>query len=486
MKGELPEGWAKTPLPEIATREKFAIVDGPFGSDLKLSDYLDDGTVPVLTTRNLNGIYDPKAVRFISQHKFEQLKRSSVIPGDILIAKIGSIGKSSIYPGNAPTAIIPANLCKITVDHQLAYNRYIYWQIVSREFQDKLREITSATAQPAFSVKRLKTLSVKLAPLAEQDRIVERLEKVLTEIERCKERMAKIPVLLNRFRQSILASACSGHLTADWRETHCADREDSGNGDELPPGWNPVVVGDVIDDLRYGTSAKCSPQPNGSAVLRIPNIGSGIIDHSELKYARLPEAERKKLALVPGDVLMIRSNGSVSLVGKTAVVGDCEKGFAYAGYLIRLRVKPKAILPLFLHYCFASSDMRQQIEIPARSTSGVNNINSEEVRQLHLLLPPVEEQREIVQRAAKLLALADRIEDRYQGAKKQVDSLTQSILAKAFRGELVPTEADLAAREGRDYESAARLLERIRVTSTKPNTVSESGRHRRSKQQLRK
>ncbi|MFP5206456.1 MAG: restriction endonuclease subunit S [Acidobacteriota bacterium] len=341
---------------------------------------------------------------------------------------------------------------------------------------------TGTAGQLRVPTEFIKTLCIPIPPSAEQRRIEEKLEKLLAEVERCKERMAKIPVLLKRFRQSVLAAACSGCLTADWRETHCAEREDSGNGDELPPGWSPVVVGDVIDDLRYGTSAKCSPQPNGSAVLRIPNIGSGIIDHSELKYARLPEAERKKLALVPGDVLMIRSNGSVSLVGKTAVVGDCEKGFAYAGYLIRLRVKPKAILPLFLHYCFASSDMRQQIEIPARSTSGVNNINSEEVRQLHLFLPPIEEQEEIVQRAAKLLALADRVEERYQAAKKQVDSLTQSILAKAFRGELVPTEAELAAREGRDYECAEALLQRIhslKIDKPEPKGASRNRLRRR-------
>ena len=87
-------------------------------------------------------------------------------------------------------------------------------------------------------------------------------------------------------------------------------------------------------------------------------------------------------------------------------------------------------------------------------------------------LPPLPEQREIVRRVSALFALVDGIEAKLAAARKRVDALTQAVLAKAFRGELVPTEAELARREGRDFEPASALLERVRVErATVPNVA---------------
>src|SRR5262249_31311713 len=158
-------------------------------------------------------------------------------------------------------------------------------------------------------------------------------------------------------------------------------------------------------------------------VLRIPNVANGTIDHADLKYASLPPKELELLKLVPGDILLIRSNGSVSLVGKTAVVRKNEAGFAYAGYLIRLRPHRSSVEPEFLNVALGSHDIRLQIELEARSTSGVNNINGEEVRALRFILPPLAEQQEIVRRVEALFALANQIEARFQKAQSQVDQL---------------------------------------------------------------
>jgi type I restriction enzyme, S subunit len=166
--------------------------------------------------------------------------------------------------------------------------------------------------------------------------------------------------------------------------------------------------------------------------------------------------------LVPGDILMIRSNGSVSLVGKTALVSEREAGFAYAGYLIRLRADVGRVLPEYLNLSLQTHSVREQIEIPARSTSGVHNINSTEVLSLKVKLPDLDAQKATVRRVEALFKLADAIEKPVETATKRANKLTQAILAKAFRGELVPTEAELARREGRDYEPAAVLLARVK------------------------
>ena len=105
-----------------------------------------------------------------------------------------------------------------------------------------------------------------------------------------------------------------------------------------------------------------------------------------------------------GDLLFIRSNGSVDLVGRTAVVSAREAGLLFAGYLIRIRVAGQMATPRFAYLCLSQPRQRAQIEATAKSTSGVNNINSEELLALRLSLPPLEEQAEIVRRVDTLFA----------------------------------------------------------------------------------
>jgi len=104
--------------------------------------------------------------------------------------------------------------------------------------------------------------------------------------------LEKVPQILRRFRQAVLAAGCSGRLTADWRPKTNAD-----DADDLPPHWRPVCIGDVIENLKYGTAQKCSPEKRGTPVLRIPNVANGIIDLSDLKYAVLPPSRMMKKKL---------------------------------------------------------------------------------------------------------------------------------------------------------------------------------------------
>jgi type I restriction enzyme, S subunit len=110
------------------------------------------------------------------------------------------------------------------------------------------------------------------------------------------------------------------------------------------------------------------------------------------------------------------------------------------------------------------------------SDSGVN-LTQQKFLQMEITLPPLSEQQEIVRRVEKLFAFVDQIESRLKKAQSQVDRLTQSMLAKAFRGELVPTEAELAKREGRDYETAEQLLERVKAEASKALPLKELARN---------
>ncbi len=157
---------------------------------------------------------------------------------------------------------------------------------------------------------------------------------------------------------------------------------------------------------------------------------------TDLKFAELPDREARDLELVSGDVLMIRSNGTPRLVGRSVRVGSEAVGMAYAGYLMRLRADPLVVNPAYLTAALATPDIRHQVEMPLRSTSGVNNINTNEVRSLRIAVPPLEEQAEIIRRIDGLLALSDDTQQRLNAAERRVGHSSQAVLAKAFRGEL--------------------------------------------------
>ncbi len=273
-----------------------------------------------------------------------------------------------------------------------------------------------------------------VAPAAEQIRIANQLDTLLTRIQSCNDRFDAIPALLKRFRQAVCTEATTGP-------------------------WKPTTIGAVSVDLRYGTSKKCDYAATGTGVLRIPNIAErGRIDVVDLKRAEFDANEIQKLTLVEGDLLVIRSNGSVELVGKTGLVTADESGLLFAGYLMRLRVDRTKAIPAFVQLCLSAPLQRQYIERTAKSTSGVNNLNAQELRSLPMLLPPLAEQIEITNRVDALFALADRIEARANAARTHAQRLTPLVLAKAFRGELVPQDPN--------DEPASTLLTRVASPKT--------------------
>ena len=218
-------------------------------------------------------------------------------------------------------------------------------------------------------------------------------------------------------------------------------------------------LGDCLSDIKYGTSKKSHYDIEGVPVLRIPNIDTekGHLDLKDLKFSELESKEFNKLRLKVGDILIIRSNGSVSLVGQSAIVSEKEADMAYAGYLVRLRTDQKLLAP-YLNYSLSSGFLRSQIVEVARSTSGVNNINTSEIKALQIPVPTIQEQQEIVKRVEGLFAVADKIEAQYNSLKTKIDTLPQAILNKAFKGELVP--------QNPNDEPASVLLERINGIKT--------------------
>ena len=146
--------------------------------------------------------------------------------------------------------------------------------------------------------------------------------------------------------------------------------------------------------------------------------------------------EHRKIDLQTNDLLMIRSNGSVSLVGRTAIVSQANNNDTFAGYLIRLRfINPSIYRAKFLHYYLQSHNARIYIENVAKSTSGVNNINSDEISKIPIPWGDDDRIKHVVCNIDRYLSISNNICNTVDEALHQAEAMRQSILKQAFEGE---------------------------------------------------
>ena len=236
------------------------------------------------------------------------------------------------------------------------------------------------------------------------------------------ETLKKTKEQLAVYRQAVLKEAFEGTLTGH-------EKKDS------------VPLGTFVEKPRYGTSKKCdyAVTNNCVPVYRIPNIdySVGCIDHTDIKYAEFSENDLVDLKLKVGDILIIRSNGSASLVGRASMVRKNDTGGTFAGYLMRLRITDKTKMnPKYLLHFLESYNARIYIENKAKSTSGVHNINSTEISNMHIPVYEIDEQDMIVSAIEDRFSVCDSIEKTVDTALQQAEAMRQSILKKAVEGEL--------------------------------------------------
>ncbi|EDV3052532.1 restriction endonuclease subunit S [Salmonella enterica subsp. enterica] len=201
---------------------------------------------------------------------------------------------------------------------------------------------------------------------------------------------------------------------------------------ELPDGWEWVKLGNILHDIKYGTSQKCDYNISGYPVLRIPNIVKGIIDLADIKYGALTDSELKDLTLNKNDLLFIRSNGSTNIVGQSTLVPHDLKDHAYAGYIIRVRLHNEYINATYINMVMKSNLIREQIEGPIRTTTGVKNINSNELMGLLVPLPPKNEQGIIIKKINEIDTTLSNLKVSIQSAQQTqlhlADALTDAAI----------------------------------------------------------
>lgn len=199
---------------------------------------------------------------------------------------------------------------------------------------------------------------------------------------------------------------------------------------DLPESWAWSNLGLLSSDLRYGTSKKCDRDDKLVPVLRIPNVSGGRVDLDDMKFGPLDPKEVADLRLRTNDLLIIRSNGSLDIVGSFAVVPELEGDFAFAGYLVRVRIDPAYVDPRYIWYVSRSRFLRDQIEGPIRHGVGLKNVNSTELASLQFPIPPREEQERILDKLDDLFELCDRLAQRVDDSNTINFALADTLTSK--------------------------------------------------------
>ena len=224
----------------------------------------------------------------------------------------------------------------------------------------------------------------------------------------------------------------------------------------LPEGWVWASLDQLVSESCYGTSVKCSYEATGKPVLRIPNVGGGLIDLGDMKFASADLELDQSDYLKVGDVLVIRTNGSIGLVGRAAAITDeLPAQHYFASYLLRLRCVDASQVHRWVSVWLASSHGRQWIEERAASSAGQHNISLSTLLTMDVPLPSLAEQPEALALLEAALQSASVQRQALEHSLKQSTAQRQNILRAAFVGQLVPQDSS--------DEPASVLLERIRA-----------------------
>jgi type I restriction enzyme S subunit len=479
----LPEGWAEAALEELV----IYALGGEWGVSCKDGAPAGYARVSVLRGTEFRDWYADKGASAAERAvKLASVPKRALKPGDLVIEISGGgpdqpvgrilfIDEETVRQARNP--LICSNFCRQIRLHPEVNPAFVALALRYRYERGELERWQSQTTNIRnLDFKEfLSGVIVPLPPLAEQKRIVTRSDELLSQIHQMRHRLMKLPRILKRFRQSVLADAFSGRLTEDWRarrnDSEPARFSDATDWDvpeplevpEIPESWTLVALNDLISRAQYGTSKRADGDArSGVPVLRMANIQEGRIDLSHRKYIDSSE-DLQAFRLQRGDILFNRTN-SPGLVGKAAVF-DEDLEAVFASYLVRLTCDAQRVSSSFVCAWINSPWGRQWARMVRTDCVSQSNINSSKLRRMPVPTPPLSEQREIVRRIDSLFRFAEAVEVRVAAGTAQADKLAQAVLDKALRGELVPLEAELAREENRSYEPGWALLGKVQADS---------------------
>jgi type I restriction enzyme S subunit len=408
---KLPENWVETTIKEINLYKSKGVK--PFETP---ETYFESYSVPIFSEGK------PE----ITQGKEIKSSKQSVSGGEVLLCKINprinrvwQVGNHSDYEKICSSEWIIVDT-KNTIEH--AYLKHVfsapfYRMLLQSEVSGVGGSLTRARP------KIVENYNFPLPPLPEQKRIVAKLDQLFAHLEGLKARLDKIPALLKDFRQAVLTQAVTGKLTEEWREG-------KGLGE-----WVEKKLMDLCNTITDGDHQAPPKVASGIPFLVISNVSKGYINFDSVtRFVPEEYYQNLKEARVPrmGDVLYtVTGSYGISLLVKS------NQKFCFQRHIGIIKPNQEILSSKFLVHSLNSPILLAQAHEVATGTAQ-KTVSLRGLKNFKILLPSLEEQKEIVRRVDALFAKADAIEQGYERLKTQIEQLPQAILAKAFKGELVP------------------------------------------------
>lgn len=406
---ELPQNWIESKLEYIVWHKKGS-------KPKKLYISIQEGFVPYIDIK----AFEKNILEQYTEKNLAKLTK----PNNILVvwdgARAGLVGLAPCI------GAIGSTLVDIEPKTKEIINKYLYYFLFSNYAY--INSKPRGTGTPHVNPDLYWNMLIPLPPSNEQKRIVEKLDKMMRIVDDVKARLDKIPTALKRARQSILNQAITGELTKDWRKKN-----------NIKDTWKETSLKSIVLTYKNGLSKRSGKEGKATVVLRLADFCNHKIIKDNIREIKITDNEAKQYRLDYNDILIIRVNGSEDIVGRF-ILYDLNENWIYCDHLIRLKYDKTKIEPYYLFYYAQTNVVREYIKANVVSSAGQNTINQKTLDNMPLLLPSIDEQAEIVRRVKLAFEKLDKIESRYQKAKEYSDKLAQSILNKAFRGELVPQD----------------------------------------------
>ena len=403
---KVPPNWCWTRIAKLCTLSN--------GKAFKPTDWSETG-VPIVRIQNLN---NPDAEYNLFSGTVEEKFR--LCGNELLFAWSGTPGTSfgaHIWWGK--DAVLNQHIFR--VDFNETYINKIFFKYAINQQLDMLISVAHGGAGLQHVTKGVfEATPIPLPPVAEQQRIVDRIEYLFAKLDEAKEKAQSV---LDRFetrKAAILHKAFTGELTAKWRAEHGVNMT----------GWTHSHLGTYADS-QYGYTESATTDPIGPHFLRITDIQDGQVNWASVPYCKIDSEKKNQYAIHRGDIVVARTGATT---GKSYLVID-DVDAVYASYLIRVSLKSDLLNNRYLHAFMQSPEYWRQI---SDFSSGLAQpgVNGKKLKELELPIPSASEQYEIVRILDSLFAKEQQAKEAAEAVLEKIDLLKKSILARAFRGEL--------------------------------------------------
>ncbi|EHE0218243.1 restriction endonuclease subunit S [Campylobacter coli] len=399
----LPQGWKMETLGEILSSDKYSIKRGPFGSALKKSFFVEKGIRIFEQYNPINN--DPHWKRyFISHEKFQELEAFKATEGDLLISCSGTLGKIVELPKDTEMGIINQALLKIRLNNIKILNSYFIYYFNSPIMQGKILESTLGSAiKNIASVKILKQIKIPLPPLKEQERIVGILDESFAKIDESIKILEQNLLNLDELMQSALQKAFNP-LKDNAKENY-----------KLPQSWEWKSLEEISENISAGGDKPKNCTESKTAKNQIPVYANGVNNNGLVGYTD------KATIIKPS--LTISARGTIGFV--------CIRKEPYFPIVRLISLIPCENI-LCLHYLYFCLNFF----IAKGEGSSIPQLTIPKFKSLQIPLPPLKEQEQIAKHLDFVFEKTKALKELYTKELKDYEELKQSLLNKAFKGEL--------------------------------------------------